>query len=247
MPKHILTYLFSLLLLLSFGTVQADDVDSSATYRIDSSTVDVRSFSEEKLTAYQNDPDFTFGRIRTRMELSFWQKLRYEIWRFFAKKRGDSDMSIMEMILWVLAVAVLTVILLIVFKVIKLDVRTLFSKRAKDIGPQIEDLTDNIEKLDFDQLIQQARSDKNYRRGVRLLYMETLKELTRTGWIHWRINKTNQDYQNELRGTDLQYAFDQLTLRFEYVWYGDFPIDSAGYDEMEQVFRNFQTQLKPKR
>ncbi len=128
----------------------------------------------------------------------------------------------------------------IVFAVLKLtgtQVSQLFRARNDQGLVQGDLLEDNIHAIDFDQEIAQAQQDGDYRRGIRLLYIYTLKKLTDRQLIRWRPGKTNHDYQAELRNTPGQDAFEQLSYYYEYAWYGNFPADETMYRRAEQLFQ----------
>lgn len=124
-----------------------------------------------------------------------------------------------------------------------------FTPKSKTIDSEMIPDLDNpdVRALDFDQLLQQVVDKQAFREGVRLLYLETLKKLNLYEWIDWKQNKTNQDYQLELSGTQHQDAFDRLTYGYEYVWYGNFPISKDGFQSIQRTFKSFQSQLSPKR
>ena len=76
---------------------------------------------------------------------------------------------------------------------------------------------------------------------MRLLYLRSLKQLSDNGLINWQINKTNTDYISEIADNTQREAFKQLTLQFEYAWYGDFLINGDNYKRINQLFGNFKS------
>ena len=73
-------------------------------------------------------------------------------------------------------------------------------------------------------------SRQNYREAVRLLYLQTLKQLSDAERIDWQLYKTPTQYINEVRLP----AFRQLTNHFLRVRYGNF-------EATEELFRVMQT------
>lgn len=71
---------------------------------------------------------------------------------------------------------------------------------------------------------------QNYREAVRLLYLQTLKQLSDAERIDWQLYKTPTQYINEVRLP----AFRQLTNHFLRVRYGNF-------EATEELFRIMQT------
>lgn len=106
-----------------------------------------------------------------------------------------------------------------------------------------ENLKEDIHAINFDQELEAASGQGNYRLGVRLLYLRTLKQLTDRHLIDWQPDKTNQQYGYELAGQPFAAEFNALTRDFDYVWYGDFPVDKAQFDTLQSNFGAFARQL----
>ena len=86
-----------------------------------------------------------------------------------------------------------------------------------------------ISGVDFPGGIAEALSRQNYREAVRLLYLQTLKQLSDAERIDWQLYKTPTQYINEVRLP----AFRQLTNHFLRVRYGNF-------EATEELFRVMQ-------
>ena len=107
-------------------------------------------------------------------------------------------------------------------------------------------LDENIHVIDFSQRISDAVAQRNYRMAVRLLYLQTLKRLTDAGRIAWQADKTNRQYVYELAAnmpanSPARTEFEALTTQFEYVWYGDFPVDDARYERIREQSQAFDS------
>lgn len=232
-----LTYL--LLTILSLGLLLTDAQADTLPLQYDSSYVEVRAFDTARLDNYRSQTAFQYE--PQLIELSWWGRMKKAFWEFlFGNRKAVS--TFWEIVVYVLAIAAF---LIIVFGLMKLQPGRFFS-RSRVAATELDfgEGEENIHEMDFETLIRQAVTEQSFRRGVRLLYLETLKELTENRWIDWKKHKTNQDYQQELTGTPIHPDFDSLTLRYEYVWYGDFAIDQQGFRAMEGIFRNFQQRVK---
>jgi hypothetical protein len=184
---------------------------------------DQRSFKEESLQTFQQDKNFQYGT----QPLPEMPKI----------KKRDADLGLfIEALMYI---AIFVIIIVLVYFVAKNTV----AKSSKKIAlGEIPELTDkDIKEVSFNDLIAKAAAAGNYRKAVRLLYLESLKALDQKGWIKWKLYKTNYEYQLELIGTHLQKDFDQLTYHFEYIWYGHFSIDETTYQQLEKRFREFQS------
>ncbi|MCY7357559.1 MAG: DUF4129 domain-containing protein, partial [Rudanella sp.] len=100
-------------------------------------------------------------------------------------------------------------------------------------------LKEDIHAINFEQELEIAAEQGNYRLGVRLLYLRTLKQLTDRHLIDWNPNKTNQQYAYEVANQPFATEFNALTRDFDYVWYGDFPVDKAQFEALKADFGQF--------
>ncbi|MNH45572.1 hypothetical protein D3C79_1080560 [compost metagenome] len=57
--------------------------------------------------------------------------------------------------------------------------------------------------------------------------------------INWQPEKTNQTYIDEIEDLERKQEFKILTLRFEYVRYGDFSIDKEVFNVLKGSFERF--------
>lgn len=94
---------------------------------------------------------------------------------------------------------------------------------------------------DYDPLIALAVSKNNYRAAVRYHYLQTLQKLILKGAIQFAPDKTNYQYVNELLGKPYKSTFADLTLHYEYVWYGEIDINHIIYLEVRNKFKQFNT------
>lgn len=115
----------------------------------------------------------------------------------------------------------------------------LFNKKAQGLPLEYENLTENIHEISFQDRIEEAEATRNYRLVVRLLYLQTLKQLTDRSLIDWKPDKTNRQYVHELAGSPLQASFERLTTQFERVWYGDFPVSETIFGDLRAEFTQF--------
>ncbi len=115
----------------------------------------------------------------------------------------------------------------------------LFPKTAGSAPLDYENLSENIHEISFGDRIEEAVDARNYRLAVRLLYLQTLKQLTDQGLINWQPDKTNRQYVQELANTPYRADFEELTTRFEFIWYGDFPVNEVQFLPVQDAFSRF--------
>ena len=177
---------------------------------------------------YRNNPDFDY------LEAS--SKKQDDSKKAPQQMDGTTIFDVMRFIYWTI---IIVGVLLLLTKVFKINIFKLFSATplptAKVLHP--EDLTDNIHEISFDALIEEAVRTQNYRRAVRLYYLQTLKKMSDRHVIEWKNEKTNRQYLQEIKDPEMKQLFTQLTLLFEYIWYGEYPADVRHLDQTQKIQR----------
>lgn len=107
--------------------------------------------------------------------------------------------------------------------------RLLAILKKEDVS--IEEAEENIHVIDFEAEIARARSAGDYTRASRLLYLQTLKQLSDARRIDWQPQKTPAQYTREVSGR----AFLQLTNHFVRIRYGGFEADEQLFLTMEAL------------
>ena len=92
---------------------------------------------------------------------------------------------------------------------------------------------------DPDSLIRSAIKSGNYRLAVRYLYLQSLKRLSERKFIEINSNKTNYEYVTEIRKHKFANEFASLTLQYEYVWYGEYPVDERLFEQIQNGLSRF--------
>jgi len=136
---------------------------------------------------------------------------------------GDMDMSGFFKILLILMGVALAAALIFRIAGGSFEIKGAKKKVAKkDISStvNIKNVEANLNKSDMEILIDQSLKEKNYMLAVRLHYLWAIKELNSKKLIRWKRDKTNRDYMREMRKTDLNKPFREVTNIFERVWYG---------------------------
>jgi hypothetical protein len=201
----------------------------------DSSKVIVRKFNEDQITSLSKQKEFIYDDVAP-AKLNAWQRFWQWFWRMMGHMfNGNNYGPVVKYLLIAIVIALLTYV---VIKLMGLNLKMLTGKSKKVDVPYGETL-ENIHEIDFDEQIDMALSNGNYRLGVRLLYLKTLKKLSDRQLIVWQPQKTNQAYVVELENENDRKAFGELTTKFEYIWYGEFHIDRSAFEQVHQSFLNF--------
>lgn len=231
-------HILSLLLFLASSTFA--EKDTLAPF-FDKSKIEIRDIDESKMEKYKDDDDFNYYRIYKSPE-SLWEKIKY----FFNKLLNFIFSNQKPLGIFVRYILILVLIFAIVFFLVKSKFRRLFFKN-KTISEDIlgSEINEDINKLDIEDLIKKAKSDKNWRLATRYYYLKLLKLLSTNEIIIWEINKTNRDYINELRESNYFEKFNKLSQIYNYVWYGDFSISETDFIAISVEFDTVLQNIKP--
>jgi hypothetical protein len=125
----------------------------------------------------------------------------------------------------------------------------IFSSGSRKIGVDSEaidlnNIEENLEIAELDPIIKKAIDAKNYPLAIRLYYLAILKELTLSGAITWKKDKTNRIYVQEMQPHPLMETFRQVTTIFERVWYGDSTLDERGFIGIKPSFEGLLKQTR---
>ncbi len=145
--------------------------------------------------------------------------------------------AITKYVFWILAVFFIGFIIVKLFMSGGFFQRATAASRVKTVDE--EDHTPATYR-NYDVLIANARKEGNYRLATRYLYLQLLQKLVAIGAIEYTPDKTNAAYLSELTGKPYKSEVARLTLNYEYVWYGEFVIDSTLFNQVETAFKNLQ-------
>ena len=223
------------------------DMTHVVKFRIDSIPVSQRHFSQAAIDKYRQDPEFDYAVVKVSENWwdRFWDNV-WEVWnRFwtwvghlFEKLFGHTAVgkgtaSVFRLVV-ILLVAGLIIYLLT--RLAGIDLLKLLRKNKRVDEIPYSESVENIHQINFEDAIENAIAVKDYRLAVRLLYLRCLKQLSDANLIHWQIEKTNHAYLNELKDAEQRRRFSVVTRQFEYVWYGEFPLDGQSFQTINASF-----------
>jgi preprotein translocase subunit SecG len=245
--KRILCFLFTVVILFLGGaSLHAEPkekkvrYDTASVVRRDPSPDQQKEYNENEVWRYDRDKTSTKSEptVFDRMWNGFWDKVMKNLFS------QDNDSSFNPWtILWILLFAGL--IVLVILKVTGSGVNTLFSGKSRTTEKTDATLEDvDIHAIDYEKQIRDAIANNDYRLAVRLWFLRTLKTFSDKELVHWKIDKTNSDYYYELSGTAYQKEFGEISNVYDYIWYGEFPVDQNSYTKAEEKFSGLMKKLK---
>ena len=139
------------------------------------------------------------------------------------------------------------IIILVIYFIFKNSGGFSFTKKKQKIafetsGEENENIED-ISQNDFPNLVQKAKSEKDYRKAIRYYYLWVLQKLSDKNLIIWNKDKTDYDYFLELGSNPIKEDFSQNTYIYDYAWYGNFQLDENQFNLAETIFKRTLTKL----
>jgi hypothetical protein len=205
----------------------------------DSSAISQLHFSDSAFNAYNNNKDFQYETKLVETP-SLWDRFWAWFWKlifdFLNSKVGEITTRIFY---WAVGVGA---VIFFVFKVTRMNRLAMFSKDSLGAIPYNID-SEDIHAIPFDEAINEALKNGDYRFAIRLLYLQNLKLLADKELILWQPNKTNTDYLRELTDDSTRQVFKNVTNIFEYAWYGSHAVSNHDYSIMKDELTNFQNRL----
>jgi len=155
------------------------------------------------------------------------------------KKRSSTNdisfydrLSFFQIIPYILIFIIVALILYYIFSNIEIE-KKIESNLISEFD--IED----IEEVDTLDGFQKALANGDYRSAIRWRFLNALQLLAKKDIIDWQPEKTNRDYNRELRGLPQSAAFNTLVRIFENVWYGNHDINENNFNELDIHFKKF--------
>lgn len=222
--------------------------------KTDTAKVNIRAFNPDTLNKYRHLKDFDY--VIKKAGLNAWDRFWIWVWhawtdfwewvgRLIERLFGTfvSKTSAGSLITYILITAFAIFIVWVILKLFGINLFGIFKKKPAGVDVPYSESLENIHEINFDEDIDNAMAAKNYRLAIRLLYLRSLKQLSDAGLINWKIEKTNTAYINELTDADQRSKFASVTRQFEYVWYGDFPVDGELFQDINAIFQEFKLSL----
>ena len=214
-----------------------DSTQTKIVLSYDSSKVQVRQPNSEEQEKLFDNSDYQYDRIGPAPK-TWWDRFKEWFWRWVAElfnsDGGQIGLSIFQYVL--IGVVIVAIVLL----VLKNDIRAAFYGKSASVAIDFKEFDEDIHKINFDELIADAINKNDYRKAIRLHFLKLLKDLTDKNLITWQIDKTNNDYSMELSNSKFSARFKELALMYEYIWYGDFPLDEHNFKSSIAKFKEFK-------
>ena len=216
----------------------ADDYESSdeeevTTYYPDTLKREFRAIESDSVQAVNSDKGFYYKRYMDSLLRATQFKVQ-EPRRRVDLSGSDFFSSIFGIVFWMLAIGLFAYLVYRLF----LSNSSFLSRSRKNIASDIA-VVEEAKASDPDSLLRNAIKNGNYRLAVRYLYLQALQRLSEKKFIEINSNKTNYEYVTEVRRHKFANEFASLTLQYEYVWYGGYPVDERLFEQIQGSFTQF--------
>ncbi|MEP1096008.1 MAG: hypothetical protein ABJG78_12920 [Cyclobacteriaceae bacterium] len=215
--------------IFSFSLVASEKLNSSS-----------RRYDESEMSRYDSSDDFGYMKL-TVQPPSIWQRLQWWIGAMIAKIFSNPNAPWLSKILFYALLHL--VVGFAIFYMVRLKYGGALSSRSRfnisgDASTELPS-----EKIDFDQLIESAVDEKNFKLAIRYLYLKTLTYLSIRDVIKLRNWKSPYDYEKEM-DEHIVLPYKSLARLFEYVWYGDVKVGSEEFVKGKELIATIEDRLK---
>lgn len=175
-------------------------------------------------------------------KLSVWGAIKDWINKFFSDLFPDINASPGDWFYNVLGIAGAAFVVFLLYKFF-------FSGRQFILNPKedadseeakIDFVEQNLLDVDLNKYIKDAVISNNYALAIRYQQLLNIQLLANKNIIYWNQAKTNMELMDEIAQTEMRIDFKECTALFEYVWFGDFTITTAKFEEISKQFQEFQ-------
>lgn len=197
----------------------------------------------EIIKRYEQD-DFVYSE-NIKDKISLLQRILSRISEWLGDIMPDNRYKFNKEFGYVFAFLALIALAFILYKVLY-NKNQYFIKheREEDALDTLAYVERNLMNSDLRKYIKDAIEQKNYALGIRYLQLLNIQKLAQAGHIQWKHSKTNAEFANEIQNNALRGGFEECTRIFDYVWFGQFELNTSDFSQYEQLFNQYQNQIK---
>ncbi len=112
----------------------------------------------------------------------------------------------------------------------------LINRKSDDKSVFYGDDLQQTSDTDFKSLLQKALETNDFRLAIRYQYLFLLQKMSHKNIIELHKDKTNSDYQYEIKNVGLRQSFGYLSYIYDYTWYGEFVVSRSDYEHSAKAF-----------
>lgn len=204
------------------------------------SEVNSKKFNTKFKNKYKGEPAFNYVQVEKKDSLLDRIKSAIKEWfrrNFMYKVTDELNNFYYVVFLRVLGFLILGLIIYYLVKAfIQKDIYWIIKKKGKKISALENISTEDFKTTDFEQLIATAIEQEEFRLAIRLYYLLLLQRLQEQNKIIWAPEKTNADYNYEIKEEQERQAFTYLSYLYNNIWYGEHELTAADFIKAKQAF-----------
>jgi hypothetical protein len=207
----------------------------------DSSDIEVRHLPFSQVKSYSEQKEFDYREKDAKAE-SLWDRFWLWFWEQFNRmSRNESVQKGFEIFIWIFSISL---VLFAIYRLTGMERRFFFQGNRNNRPLSYQEEQEDIHSIDFNRAIQEAVDNQQYRLAIRLMYLKNIKTLSDRNLIHFKPNKTNFDYARELKPSAYFKGFEDITLVYEYAWYGEFPVERETFERLRNIFSDYEKTIR---
>ncbi|GGD26168.1 hypothetical protein GCM10011343_15420 [Flavobacterium orientale] len=228
------------------GFAQNDSLSMAITEnKIDTIAIEELQFETGFKEKYSDDAFIYEAKAK---KVNAWDRFKESLFDFFERIFNSSSRenteNVVEIILKVLAAALLIFVIYLIVKAIMNGEGTwVFGKSSDKKVINYEEIEKNIHLVDFEKLIKATLKNGENRLAIRYYYLWLLKIMSAKQFIEWDVEKTNSDYLYEINNTAIKNQFEYVSYLYNYIWYGEFELDEVTFIKAKKAFDNLINSL----
>jgi hypothetical protein len=228
-------------ILILFSFICCRVAEAQQMMHFDSSNMEVRRLPVSKIKSYSKQKEFDYREQNARA-MSIWDRFWSWFWeQFYRMGQNKSVQKSFEIFIWIFSVSL---ILFAIYRLTGMDRNFFFQGNSQGRPLKYSEEQEDIHAIDFSQAIQDAIDRHQYRIAIRLMYLKNIKILSDRNLIQFRPNKTNTEYTRELQSTSYARGFEDITLVYEYAWYGEFPVGRETFERLRNIFFEYEKSIR---
>ena len=195
-----------------------------------------RKIGDDKWKKIKEDKNFIYSYEKEKPAPKALPEKKYKPSAFINFLSGQ----VFKIILYILVISLLLFILYRIFENSSFNYFRSSSKKSTE-----EDILETSARtiIPYDEEINKAIQNQDFRLAVNLLYRKTIYLLDRKNQVVYEEDKSNWAYVQELIGKPTEKTFSALTRYFDYIWYGSYPLNHGEFKSIHDQFKQFETDL----
>ena len=139
-------------------------------------------------------------------------------------------------IYFIIGIAVIIGVYMLVSVLLGKEGAWLINKKSDDKTVFYGDELHQSADTDFRLLMRNALEANDFRLAIRYQYLSLLQKMSQKNIIELHKDKTNSDYQYEIKNKTLRQSFGYLSYIYDYAWYGEFEVSLNDYEHAAKAF-----------